>query len=358
MFLLGGLGVVLIFHSVLPKFFKSFAFLLPIAWVLLIAVKLFGASVNGADRFLSIGGLSFQPSELAKLCLIASVAFILSRRNYISVKSSFHWIVGLSAITCGIIFIDNFSTAALLFGIVIFMMFVGQIPIKLLLKLCLILIATGIIFVLSIYYVPTDIMRKVFPRGVTWKERVQDFTQKDNDIEDKYIINDDNYQVAHAKIAVARGGVFGKLPGNSRERNFLPQAYSDFIYAIIIEELGLIGGIFVLFLYITLFVRSGIIANRSEKLFSKYIVMGSAMLLVVQALTNMAVAVNLIPVTGQPLPLVSRGGTSTLINCVYFGIILSVSRYDNPKGTQREEEIVKELEEEKEAAKEANNELI
>jgi cell division protein FtsW len=351
-FLLGGLAVVLVFHAIPIKFYKILAFFLPVAWVLLIAVKLAGASVNGADRWFTLFGITFQPSELAKLFLIISVAFILSRRNFITPKTGFYWIVGLSAITCGIILIDNFSTAALLFGIITFLMFIGQIPMKLLAKLLLVLTVVGTLFVCFIYFVPKDTMEEIFPRGSTWKERIEDhFTQGNDD--DKYNI-DDNYQVAHAKIAISRGGVIGKLPGNSRERDFIPQAYSDFIYAIIIEETGLIGGILVLLIYIALFIRSGIIANRAETLFSKYVVMGSALILVIQALINMAVAVNLIPVTGQPLPLVSRGGTSTLINCVYIGIILSASRFDNPKGIKRDEEIVQELEEEAQAANNGN----
>jgi cell division protein FtsW len=123
------------------------------------------------------------------------------------------------------------------------------------------------------------------------------------------------------------GGVFGVFPGNSTERDFLPQAYSDFIYAIIIEEMGLLGGMFVLLLYLVILIRGGIIARKTEKLFPKYLVMGSALMLSIQAFINMAVAVNLIPVTGQPLPLISRGGTSTLITCAYFGLILSADRF-------------------------------
>ena len=142
--------------------------------------------------------------------------------------------------------------------------------------------------------------------------------------------------MAHAKIAIANGGVLGVFPGNSTERDFLPQAYSDFIYAIIIEEMGLIGGIFVLLLYVIILIRSGMIARKTERLFPKYLVLGSALMLSMQAFINMAVAVNLIPVTGQPLPLVSRGGTSTLITCAYFGLILSADRFGI--GKKKEEE--------------------
>ncbi|MDR0799376.1 MAG: FtsW/RodA/SpoVE family cell cycle protein [Dysgonamonadaceae bacterium] len=356
-FVLGGVLVVFLANSVPPKHYRWLIFGLPLAWLSLIYVKLQGMSVNGADRWLSFAGISFQPSEIAKLLLIISIAFILSRRNYIAPKTGFYWIVGLSVITCGIIFIDNFSTALLLFGVSFILMFIGQIPIKLLFKLLLCLVVGGGLLFAIVYYMPENTIKKVFPRGATWKERINDFTQKDT-TEDKYEITDDNYQVAHAKIAISRGGLFGKLPGNSRERDFLPQAYSDFIYAIIIEEMGLIGGLAVLFLYIMLFIRSGIIANRTELLFSKYIAMGSALILTTQALVNMAVAVDLIPVTGQPLPLISRGGTSTLINAIYIGIILSVSRFDNPKGVQREEAVAQAMEEEALAAKEKEIETI
>lgn len=162
---------------------------------------------------------------------------------------------------------------------------------------------------------------------------------KDNlDESGTYKITDDNYQVTHAKIAIARGGVFGQMPGHGQQRDFLPQAYSDFIYAIIIEELGIVGGIFVLLLYIMLLVRVGMIARKCDKSFPKFLVLGCGLLVVVQALANMAVAVNLVPVTGQPMPLVSRGGTSTLISCIYFGIILSVSRFGANIGNEDEEE--------------------
>ena len=149
-------------------------------------------------------------------------------------------------------------------------------------------------------------------------------------------IDGDDYQVVHAKIALARGGLFGKFPGHGQQRDFLPQAYSDFIYAIIIEEMGIVGGVFVLLLYIILLVRVGMIARRCDKLFPKFLVLGCGLLVVVQALTNMAVAVDLIPVTGQPLPLVSRGGTSTVISCAYIGIILSVSRFGANMGNEEE----------------------
>jgi cell division protein FtsW len=354
-FLLIGLGIVLLVHSCRPKYFSFMVIALPLAWILLAATKFFGTSINGGNRWLEVGGFSFQPSEIAKLCLIGVTAFFLSRYNN-SKKDIYYKLILIAAvITCGIILVDNFSTAFILFGVVFIMMFIGQIPFKKLMKLVLICALAGGCFICFILFTPDKTMESVFPRGETWKSRVNKYFQKDEIKDNAYVITDANYQVTHANIAVARGKLFGNLPGNSRERDFLPQAYSDFIFAIIIEETGLIGGLAVLALYIFLFIRAGVIANRCESLFPKLLVMGSAMMLMAQALANMAVAVNLIPVTGQPLPLISRGGTSVLVTCFFFGIILSVSRFENPKGLKREEEIATELEEEREETEETES---
>ena len=346
MFLLLGLGVVLLVHSFKPKYFSVIGIALPLICLVLIATRFFGTSINGSYRWLTIGGQTIQPSEFAKLSLMVLTAFLLSRKETISEEKCFKWIIILAGVTCGIILIDNFSTSVMLFMIVIIMMFVGQVSFRKLFQLGVILIVAGGLFMSFIYYVPENALKKVLPRGLTWKERIKDYMADEN-IEGKtFEITDDNYQVAHANIAIARGNIVGKMPGNSQQRDFLPQAYSDFIYVIIIEEMGIIGGVVVIFLYFVLFIRAGIIARRSERLFSKYLVIGSALILVTQAFANIAVAVGLIPVTGQPLPLISRGGTSTLINCMYIGIILSVSRFDNPRGAKREEEISEEMQEE------------
>lgn len=185
-------------------------------------------------------------------------------------------------------------------------------------------------------------IEKYFPDRVsTVKARLERFFEPSGEEEDgSYKITDENYQVSHAKIAIARGGLLGQMPGHGQQRDFLPQAYSDFIYAIIIEELGYVGGVVVLLLYIILLIRVGIIARKCDKIFPKYLVLGCGLLVVVQALANMAVAVNLIPVTGQPMPLVSRGGTSTLISCIYFGIILSISRFGAGMGNDEEDPSV------------------
>jgi cell division protein FtsW len=349
-FLLIGLGIVLGVHAIKPKYFTILGVLLPVAILLLIATRIFGEPINGSYRWIKIFGITFQPSEIAKICLIAFTAFLLSRKQEGTENKTFKWILIAAIATCGIIFIDNGSTAIMLFGIIILMMFIGQISFKELGKLFLVLAVLGGSLFAVFKFVPAETLGKILPRAETWANRFTSHSEQINVFSPDFEINDENYQVSHANIAVSNGGIFGRMPGNSIQRDFLPQAYSDFIYAIILEEMGLIGGFFILFLYITLFIRAGIIANRSERLFPKLLVIGAALILVTQALANMAVAVGLIPVTGQNLPLISRGGTSTLITCIYFGIILSVSRYDTPKGIKREEEIEEELIEAKEAA--------
>ena len=164
-------------------------------------------------------------------------------------------------------------------------------------------------------------------RVETWQNRIKGFFEDKEAVPAAKYDIDKDAQIAHANIAIASSNIIGKMPGNSVQRDFLSQAFSDFIFAIIIEELGLLGGAFVVILYIWLLMRAGKIARRSEKSFPAFLVMGIALLLVSQAMLNMMVAVGLFPVTGQPLPLISKGGTSTLINCAYIGMILSVSRY-------------------------------
>ncbi|MDR0541957.1 MAG: FtsW/RodA/SpoVE family cell cycle protein [Dysgonamonadaceae bacterium] len=352
LFLLAGLGIVLAVHAIPARFFSVLGILLPVAWLFLVGARLFGESVNGSYRWINIAGITFQPSEIAKICLISFTAFILSKRKDRKNDKSFRWILIAALVTCGIIFIDNGSTAIMLFVIIFLMMIIGQIPFRQIGKLMLSIGAGVALFIGIIFFVPSHSIEKYLPRLGTWTERFKDFGNDINVHDPAFKITDDNYQTSHANIAIANGGVliFGKMPGNSVERDFLPQAYSDFIYAIIIEETGLIGGLVILLLYVILFIRAGIIANRSEKLFPKFMVMGAALILATQALANMAVAVGVIPVTGQTLPLISRGGTSILITCIYFGIILSVSRFDNPKGEEREEAIIEEYNENEETA--------
>src|SRR5690554_4292839 len=329
MFLIGGVGIILLIHNIPYRFFSSLIFVLLGAIVLLILTPFIGESVNNADRWISIMGFTIQPSEIAKISLMGTIAFLLSKQNGHNDGILFKWMIGLMIVVCGIIAVDNLSTAVLLFGVCYLLMFIGNVKITRLLKVAGVGIAIILLFVLLLNIIPeswTD--SGPLNRLGTWQNRITHFGEAKEMTEEEYFtITDENYQVAHAKIAISNKRVFGVFPGNSTERDFLPQAYSDFIYAIIIEEMGLLGGMFVLLLYLVILIRGGIIARKTEKLFPKYLVMGSALMLSIQAFINMAVAVNLIPVTGQPLPLISRGGTSTLITCAYFGLILSADRF-------------------------------
>ena len=333
-FLLVGLLFILGLVRINFKYFSLGVFLLPVSAILLFLTLIWGISHNEASRRLELFGTPLQPSEFGKLACIIFVALLLSKREKISDDKTFKYIVTGVGIICLLIFFANLSTALILGFVCFLMMFIGQIHWKKLLRLLFNLFIAGVLFVLLLLVIPEKIINYV-PRASTWKNRIELFLSvkkpdPNNAGNSTLQTTSDDYQVIHAKIAIARGGVIGKGPGQSMQRDFLPQAYDDFIYAIIIEELGVAGGIIVILLYLMLAYRAGIIARRCKKLFPQYLVLGSSLLILVQALVNMAVAVNLIPVTGQPLPLISRGGTSIVVTCIYIGMILSVSR-DNEK---------------------------
>ncbi len=341
-FLLAGFLMILGMVRIHYKYFSLAILLMPLSILMLAVTPIIGVSANDASRWLEIFGVQFQPSEFGKLACIVYVAFLLSKRGKFSEKAIFQWIVAGVGIVCFLILLYNFSTAFLLGMVCLLLMFIGQISLVRIGKLLLYLLLGGVVLIAVATIAPKTVER-FLPRLETWSNRLIKHADDRGEAEkaqtDKtYVITDENYQVTHAKIAIARGGLFGKMPGRSVQRDFLPQAYSDFIFAIIIEELGVVGGIFVLLLYIMLLIRVGIIARRCEKLFPKYLVIGCGLLIVIQAFTNMAVAVNLIPVTGQPLPLISRGGTSTMLTCIYIGIILSVSHFGAGMGPEEEEE--------------------
>lgn len=338
-FLTVGFILILLLHNIPCRFFSVLILLLPVSILMLFLTPFIGISENDAHRWLSLFGIQFQPSEFAKLACVVFVSFMLSRRGKFTEDQIFKYVLIGVIVTCILILPENFSTAFMLFGVCFLLMCIGQLPWKKMGILTGSLFLALALFVLALTVLPNDVLKHI-PRALTWKERIKDFRNKERSIDAAtYKITDDNYQVSHAKIAIARGGVFGKLPGHGQQRDFLPQAYSDFIYAIIIEELGYTGGVVVLLLYIMLLVRAGMIARKCEKLFPKFLVLGCGLLIVVQALANMAVAVNLIPVTGQPLPLISRGGTSMVITCIYFGIILSISRFGAGIGNEEDEVI-------------------
>jgi len=303
-----------------------------------------GEDVNGAQRWLGVGAFTIQPSEFAKISAIGFVAFFLSKMK----PDNEGWIfktliIGVGGL-CLLIAPENLSTACLLFGVCFLMMFIGQVSMKKLGMIALVGIAGVILLLGSLTLLPDSVAKEYLPdRLATWKNRIERHSGEEKAMMNEdgsiaYKITDENYQVSHSKIAIANGGIIG-FPGSGTERDFLPQAYSDFIFAIILEETGLFGGLFVLLLYMALMFRCGILASKCEKKFPRYLILGSALILTIQALANMAVAVNLIPVTGQPLPLVSRGGTSTIITCAYFGIILACSSRINDEHEDVDESI-------------------
>lgn len=329
-FLLIGFGLVMFLQRIRSKYFSILLLGIPISAVLLVITMFMGQDVNGAQRWLGVGAFTIQPSEFAKISAIGFVAFFLSKMKPENEGWIFKMLIIGIAILCLLIAPENLSTACLLFGVCFMLMFIGQVSLKKLGIIALIGITSVVILLGSLTLLPDSFAKEYLPgRLATWKNRIERHSGEEQSMMNAdgtiaYKITDDNYQVSHAKIAIANGGIIG-LPGSGTERDFLPQAYSDFIFAIILEETGLLGGLFVLLLYVALMFRCGVLASKCEKKFPRYLILGSALILTIQALANMAVAVNLIPVTGQPLPLVSRGGTSTIITCAYFGIILACS---------------------------------
>ena len=352
LYILLGAGVVMLIHKMPCKLFRLIPVLtLPTAAVLLVFTMFFGEKVNGAGRWLSLGGINFQPSELGKLAVVTSTALILSmmQDERGANPRAFKYIMWITVGTCLLIAPENFSTAGMLFGVAVLMMFIGRVSYKQLGKM-LGTIALGLgLAGIALFATPNEVLDDIpgLHRAVTWKNRLAGFGGGVEVAPEDYDI-DKNAQVAHANIAIATSHIIGKMPGNSVERDFLSQAFSDFIYAIIIEELGLIGGAFVALLYIILLLRTGRIAGQCDKKYLSLMIMGLALLIVTQAMVNMMVAVGLFPVTGQPLPLISKGGTSTLINCAYIGIILSVSRYVEQQREQQQAAMLAATDEETE----------
>ena len=358
--LLFGVGFMIVTMNIKCKYFKIVTpFALLLSLIMLIAVLVVGQSTNGAQRWIGLFGIQFQPSEIAKGAVILAEAQILSAMQTIdgADRRAFRYILYISLPIVFLIAMENLSTAALLFLTVIIMMFIGRVPkqqLGRLLGVLTLLAAFGFAMIMLIgneqketassekmnmteqvteKKEETGILSKVFHRADTWKARIIDFMDH-TEVAPEDVDLDKDAQKSHAKIAIASSNIVGKGPGNSVERDFLSQAFSDFIYAIIIEEMGIIGAAVVCLLYIILLFRTATIANRCANAFPALLIMGIALLLVTQAMFNMAVAVGLAPVTGQPLPLISKGGTSTIVNCIYVGIILSVSytakRKDEP----------------------------
>ena len=358
--LLMGIFFMIITLNVGCRYFKiATPFLLILSIATLVWVIIAGQSTNGAQRWISLLGIQFQPSEIAKGTLVLATAQILSAMQTPTGadKNAFKYILFVSAIIIPLIMLENLSTAVLLAGVIFFMMIIGRVPTQQLGKLMGVVVLLIVFVFTLVMLVGKDTNKidqeknlteriheekeeskglKLFHRFDTWKSRIMKYAYN-KELRPEDVDLDKDAQTAHANIAIATSNVVGKGPGNSVERDFLSQAFSDFIYAIIIEEMGIFGAIVVAFLYIILLFRSGRIANRCENTFPAFLAMGLALLLVTQALFNMCVAVGLAPVTGQPLPLVSKGGTSTVINCTYIGAILSISRSAKKKQMDTED---------------------
>ncbi|MEQ8325404.1 MAG: putative peptidoglycan glycosyltransferase FtsW [Vicingaceae bacterium] len=314
--LLVGFGLMYVAHSIPYKYFSRAAQVALFSAIpLLLLTLVTGANINEASRWLVIPVINqtFQTSDLAKLALIMYLARVLSKKqnNIKDFKEAFLPVIFPIIIICGLILPANFSTAAILFTSSMIILFVGRIKI---LYIAGLLLMGGLLLAIFIFiaYNSTD-----SGRLGTWKNRIENFSSGEKS---------ENYQAEQSKIAIATGEIFGKQPGGSTQRNFLPHPYSDFIYAIIIEEYGLIGGVGIIFLYLILLYRGIRISLKCPRTFGSLLAIGLSLSLVFQALINMAVAVNLLPVTGQPLPMISMGGTSIWFTCIAIGIILSVSR--------------------------------
>jgi len=327
-----GFFIIYRVHKIPYHYFRGISmFLLPVVWVLLVYTLVKGTVIDGANasRWIQIPfiGVSFQTSTFAAIVLYVFVARYLAKTREVqpNFKQSLLELWLPVFVTVGLIFPANFSTAALIFAMVIMLTFVGKYPLK------YIGIILGVGLLLGLFFI---LVAKKFPdafpnRVDTWINRIDNFTSDKPD--------EDDYQIEKAKIAIASGEIYGLGPGKSIQKNFLPQSSSDFIFAIIVEEFGLFGALVVLFFYLMLLFRFVVASHKANTLFGKLVVVALGFPIIFQALINMAVAVELLPVTGQTLPLISSGGSSVWMTCIAIGIILSV--------TKKEEEIAKELEE-------------
>ncbi|MFW6289662.1 MAG: FtsW/RodA/SpoVE family cell cycle protein [Mariniphaga sp.] len=322
-FLGAGVGLMLVMVNFLSvKFYALLSNLLVYLSIglLMVAVAMkFSGMSDGTGRTLDLGFISFQPAELAKISLIMFTAKVLGKHQQSKegLKRAFYIIMGHTVVVCGLIFVTNFSTAALLFATIFTMLFVGRIPFRYLFFVITLGIGMVAVTYVSAKYIPAS------PTRVhTVKGRI-----------DRFIYGDPNSekgitQADYAKLAIYEGGILGKGPGRSDVSNYMAAAYNDFIFAIIVEEYGLIAGIFVILLYLIFFFRSVVIVRRATRTFPAFLVTGLTMLLVFQAMINVGVSTGVLPVTGQPLPWVSLGGTSLLFTSIAFGCVLSVS-YQN-----------------------------
>ncbi|MCQ2960418.1 MAG: FtsW/RodA/SpoVE family cell cycle protein [Bacteroidales bacterium] len=334
--LLAGLCIIIFFahyvYRLKPGLIKKhslFWLIVSIILLLLTFTSAFSEEVNGANRWISIFGFSFQPSEFAKLTLVVYISAVFSdnRDNVGDVKKVLFRIIGATGIVALIVLVSNFSTAAFIVIIMFFMLFLGGIPFKQFFAL----IGVGILVAGIMGFI---ILKEpqLFPRGQTWQKRVVSFVPALAPIASGYDAAHeyapiDNHQVMQSKIAIANGGIFGKGPGNSQQRYRLSQAYCDFIYAIIVEETGWPGAVIVVLLYIWLVWQAMKVVKTMNYTFDVLVVLGLTFMMTCQAFLHMGVVVNLLPATGQTLPVISSGGSSLFITCIEFGIILGMCEY-------------------------------
>ena len=370
--ILVGVAVAIVTLNIPCRYFKLITpLMLVLTYATLLWVLIGGESINGANRVIQLPGFTFQPSEIAKGTMVLTAAQILSAMQREDESGAdpkaMKYVLCLVVPATLLIGLENLSTACLLFAVIVVMMFIARVPLKQMGKLMGVLVLLVALFLGLVFWLarldkegqaleqaqadglteqvekPVEKKdrsgwEKLTHRFWTWKNRIAGKSDTNVPAEE-YKITDKNFQVTHANFAIASSGIIGKGPGNSVERDYLPQAFSDFIYAIIIEELGLLGAIAVVFLYVILLFRTARIASRCENNFPAFLIMGLTLLLAFQAVINMCVAVDFGIVTGQPLPLISKGGTSTIVNCAYIGVILSVSR-----SAKRKEQSVKKAE--------------
>ncbi|MCH2489453.1 MAG: FtsW/RodA/SpoVE family cell cycle protein [Flavobacteriales bacterium] len=331
--LLLGFAILYGIHKIPFHYFKGLSIIaLPIVVILLLLTMAEGTTIEGANasRWIRVPfvGVTFQTSTLAAVVLLAYVARYLSRikDKTVTFKETLLPLWVPVFIILGLILPANFSTTAIIFAMVVALVFVGGYPLR---YLGIVLGAGLVLF--TLFVLTAKAFPEMFPNRVdTWTSRIESFTDKED--------TEADYQIEKAKIAIASGGITGLGPGKSVQKNFLPQSSSDFIYAIIVEEFGLLGALFLLFLYMLLLFRIVIVAHKSSSLFGKLLVIGVGLPIVFQALINMAVAVELFPVTGQTLPLISSGGTSIWMTCLALGMVLSVSAKREIVKKEQEEE--------------------
>jgi len=338
-FILTGFGIILILVNIVPVviYFKISEVLIGITiFTLIIAIIQYHFTHSASketSRSLNMAFFSFQPAELAKITLVMYASRMLSKaqRTEEELRTAFFWITGVSGVVCFLIFMSNFSTAALIFITILILMLIARVSYKYILSL----VGIGILAVLLIY-----MSASVFPNSIgnigrvqTVKGRIDDFIHGDNNA-----VNGTT-QADYARLAVFEGGMLGKGPGNSEVSNYMEAGYNDFIYAIFIEEYGFVGGVGLALLYLILLFRGVIIVRRCDRTFPAFMVTGLVLLMIFQAFINMAVSVGAVPVTGQPLPWVSMGGSSMLFTAASFGIILSVSS-NNQKNKAATDQLV------------------